>query len=132
MPDLFQGGLHDPMTRPTWTTYVSRGPRPECVAALVREGRVAEHSATDLKRAVRHSQGTALFDPAHNGQQLLRLDPGDRLRSDPREDIAFQLAKDPVCVTLRPGSNCLASHSRPPASTLSRVHCRFACFWAFR
>ena len=23
-PDLFQGGLEDPMTRPTWTTYVSR------------------------------------------------------------------------------------------------------------
>ena len=25
-PDLFQGGLEDPMTRPTWTTYVSRSP----------------------------------------------------------------------------------------------------------
>ena len=25
-PDLFHGGLEDPMTRPTWTTYVSRGP----------------------------------------------------------------------------------------------------------
>ena len=53
-------------------------------------------------RAVHRLQGAAFFDPADYCQQLRCREFGNRLRSDLGKDSAFQLAADPVGMTLGP------------------------------